>query len=122
IKTCAAQIKAAGVHEGTDDGVFTALVATYDLDSVGDKIVPGAFKDTLDEWSTSGNPIPVYWSHRMDDPTMNIGEVLDATETDQGLEVKAQLDLDNPTAVQVYKLLKVRRVTQFSFAYDVEDG
>lgn len=122
IKTCAAKIKAAGVHEGTDEGQFDAIVATYDLDSVGDRIIPGAFKETLDEWATSGNPIPVYWSHRMDDPAMNIGQVIEAAETDKGLAVKAQLDLDNPTAAQVYRLLKGRRVTQFSFAYDVEDG
>lgn len=122
IKTCAAKIKAAGVHEGTDEGMFDAIVATYDLDSVGDRIIPGAFKETLDEWATSGDPIPVYWSHRMDDPAMNIGQVVEAAETDKGLAVKAQLDLDNPTAAQVYRLLKGRRVTQFSFAYDIEDG
>ena len=122
IKTCAARIKAAGPHEGTPDGEFDALVATYDLDSVGDKIVPGAFAETLADWAKSGDPIPVYWSHRMDDPNMNIGTVLNAQETDQGLEVKAQLDLDNPVATQVYKLLKGRRVTQFSFAYDIEEG
>jgi HK97 family phage prohead protease len=122
IKTCAAQIKAAGPHEGTEDGQFDAIVATYDLDSVGDMIMPGAFAETLAEWSASGDPIPVYWSHRMDDPAMCIGSVLNAQETEQGLKVTAQLDLDNPTAVQVYKLLKGRRVTQFSFAYDVEEG
>ncbi|WP_199931795.1 HK97 family phage prohead protease, partial [Streptomyces sp. NRRL S-1896] len=41
-----------------------------------------------------------------------------------GLEVTGQIDdLDaNPTAQQVYRLLKGRRVTQFSFAYDVTEG
>lgn len=121
-KQFAVRIKAAGTHEGTDEGVFEALAATYDLDSVGDKIVPGAFADTLDAWEKSGDSIPLYWSHRMDDPHMNIGHVLEAKETDEGLWVKGQLDLEAPTGAQVYRLLKGRRVGQMSFAYDVEDA
>lgn len=122
IKTCPVRIKAAGTNEGTDEGVFEAIVATYDLDSVGDKIVPGAFSETLDTWKSSGNPIPVLWSHKSDDPDYHIGEVLEAEEREEGLWVKARIDLDQPKAAQVYRLLKGRRVTQFSFAYDVQDG
>ena len=122
IKSCPARIKAAGVNEGTEEGVFEAIVAAYNLDSVGDKILPGAFADTLLAWAKSGDPIPVYWSHRMDDPDYNIGYVLEAQETEEGLWVKAQIDFDSPKATQVYRLLKGRRVTQFSFAYDVDEG
>ena len=86
IKTCPVRIKAAGAHEGTPDGEFTALVAMFgNIDSDGDKIVKGAFADTLKSWAESGDPIPVYWSHRRDDPDMNIGHVLEAKETDDGL-------------------------------------
>ncbi|MFD5676119.1 HK97 family phage prohead protease [Streptomyces sp. NPDC127040] len=116
------RIKAAGENEGTDDGVFEAIVAAYNVDSVGDKIMPGAFGETLDEWKSSGNPIPVLWSHMSHDPDYHIGEVLEAEERPEGLWVKARIDLDSPKAAQVYKLLKGRRVTQFSFAYDVLDG
>ena len=122
IKSCDVKIKAAGEHEGTPEGVFEAIVATWDLDSVGDRIVKGAFAETLKTWDESGDPIPVYWSHRMDDPDFNIGHVLDAKETDEGLWVKAILDMDSPKAAQVYRLLKGRRVKQFSFAYDVEES
>ncbi|MCX4801778.1 HK97 family phage prohead protease [Streptomyces sp. NBC_01214] len=122
IKSCPVRIKAAGENEGTDDGVFEAIVAAYNVDSVGDKIMPGAFGETLDEWKSSGNPIPVLWSHMSHDPDYHIGEVLEAEERPEGLWVKARIDLDSPKAAQVYKLLKGRRVTQFSFAYDVLDG
>jgi uncharacterized protein len=123
VKTCPVAIKAAGEQDGTDDGVFEAIVATYDLDSYGDKITPGAFAKTLDEWAASGNPIPVLWSHMSVDPMSHIGFVEEAEErADVGLWVKARLDLDNPKAAQVYRLLKGRRVTQFSFAYDVVEG
>ena len=34
----------------------------------------------------------------------------------------AALDLENPTAVQVHKLLKTGRIRQFSFGFDVDEG
>ncbi|WP_338683935.1 HK97 family phage prohead protease [Streptomyces acidiscabies] len=123
IKTCAVRIKAAGTNEGTEEGVFEAIVAAYNLDSVGDKITPGAFAETLAEWKGRGDPIPVLWSHMSHDPDYHIGEVLEAEERPEGLWVKARIDLDEGTkARKVYDLLKGRRVTQFSFAYDVEEG
>lgn len=121
-KSCPVRIKAAGTHEGTDEGVFEAIVAAYNLDSVGDRITPGAFTETLAEWKGRGDPIPVLWSHMSHDPDYHIGEVLEAEERPEGLWVKARIDLDATKASQVYKLLKGRRVTQFSFAYDVEEG
>jgi HK97 family phage prohead protease len=121
-KSCPVRIKAAGTHEGTDEGVFEAIVAAYNLDSVGDKITPGAFAETLAEWKGRGDPIPVLWSHMSHDPDYHIGEVLEAEERPEGLWVKARIDLDATKAAQVYKLLKGRRVTQFSFAYDIEEG
>lgn len=124
-KTCPAKVKAAGEQDGLEDGQFEALVSVFgNRDAYGDVVMPGAFKDTLADWAASGDPIPVYWSHRMDDPEMNIGTVLEAKETDEGLWVKAQLDLDDDArkSRQVYRLLKGRRVTQFSFSYDVDEG
>lgn len=123
IKSCPVRIKAAGEHEGTDEGTFEAIVAAYNLDSVGDKITPGAFEATLAEWKSAGDPIPVLWSHMSHDPEYHIGEVLEAEERPEGLWVKARIDTEpGSKAAQVYKLLKGRRVTQFSFAYDVEEG
>lgn len=124
-KSVAVQVKAAGPGDdaGLQEGQFTALASVFgNVDDVGDVVMPGAFTETLADWKARGDVIPLYWSHRMDDPAMCIGAVLDAQETDTGLAVKAQLDLDNPTGAQVYKLLKGRRVSRMSFAYDVLDG
>jgi len=125
-KNATVQVKAAGPDDGLQDGQFKALVSVFNnVDSVGDKVLPGAFAKTLAEWDASGNPIPVYWSHRMDDPDMNIGYVIEAAETSDGLEVLGQLDVEDdasPKAKQAYRLMKGRRVTQWSFAYDVIDG
>lgn len=124
-KECPARIKAAGPADSLAEGQFVAIVSVFgNEDSVGDVVVPGAFADTLADWAAKGDPIPVLWSHDWSDPFSHIGVVMDAKETDQGLEVTGQIeDLDtNPTAQQVYRLLKGRRVTQFSFAYDVQEG
>ncbi|WP_432137646.1 HK97 family phage prohead protease [Streptomyces sp. bgisy154] len=122
-KDAPARVKAAGESDGLGAGEFTALVAVFgNEDSVGDVVMPGAFTADLDRWKSQGDPIPVIWSHDWGDPFSHIGSVTDAKETPAGLLVTGRLDLDNPKAEQVFRLLKGRRVTQFSFAYDIEDG
>jgi len=121
-KSFGARLKAVGTDDDLGEGVFEAIVSVFgNVDSYGDRVIKGAFESTLADWESSGDPIPVYWSHRMDDPDFNIGHVLEAEETDVGLRVKAQIDLESSKAQQVYRLMKGRRVTQFSFAYDVEE-
>jgi len=117
-----------------DAGTFEAIVSVFNNKDLGGDIVrPGAFTKTLEFWKTLGDPIPVYWSHRMDDPTFNIGAVLEAKELaggdvpewanahvkeNGGLYIKGQLD-DFGVGAHVAHLLKTRRVKQFSFSYDV---
>lgn len=123
-----AKVKAAGVADGLAEGQFRALVSVFDNeDTYGDVVRPGAFTQTLADWAAKGDSIPVIWSHQWSDPFSHIGRVVEAKETTEGLEVLAQIDDltgddENPTAKQVYRLLKGRRVTQFSFAYDVPNG
>lgn len=122
VKTCPVQIKAAGAENGLDEGEFEALVSVFgNADAVGDIVFKGAFKNTLEKWGKSGDPIPVIWSHQHDDPESHIGYVVEAKETDDGLWVKGKVDMEEPRARKVYKLLKGRRVTKFSFAYDIKD-
>lgn len=119
-KTMPARVKAAADDSG--EGIIEAIVATYDLDSIGDRIVPGAFAKTLEEWRASEQPIPFIWSHMHDDIDAYLGDVIDAKETDDGLWVKAQIDLDDEKSRKAFKLLKGGRVRQYSFAYEVHDS
>lgn len=105
---------------GDQPGQFTAVVSVFgNVDLVGDRVMPGAFKNSLARWKQSGDPVPVIWSHSWDDPFAHIGYVKSALETAAGLQITGQLDLDKPFAKQVYDLLVDRRVKEFSFAYDV---
>jgi HK97 family phage prohead protease len=117
-----AEFKALPTTDGTPDGVVEALVSVFNVvDEIGDKVLPGAFTDTLAEWAAKGDPIPFIWSHQWGNPDAHIGVITKAEETPDGLLVTAQLDLDRPFAAQVFHLLKERRVTQFSFGYEAKE-
>ena len=54
-----------------------------------------------------------------------VAGIHDAVETDEGLAIKGKFDLDTDQSRQAYKLLKSRRVKEFSFGFiirDAEDG
>jgi HK97 family phage prohead protease len=92
------------------------------VDLVGDRMVKGSFEKSLAAWQEKGAPIPVIFSHKWDDPFALIGYAnpSDVKEDDNGLLVKAQLDIkDNPTAMQVWKNMARGTLNEASFAYDV---
>lgn len=118
IKDLPVQIKA-GPEDGLAEGQFTGYASVFgNVDSTGDVVVKGAFATTLEQWKTSGKPIPLLWGHDMADPFSNIGSV-QAVEDDRGLLVTGTFDLENAKAVQTYRLVKGRRVDSMSFAYEV---
>lgn len=114
----------AGPDDGLEEGQFTAYASVFgNVDSYGDVVMPGAFAKDLASWQKSGNPIPLLFGHNMSDPDYNLGAVLSAEEDAVGLKITAQLDLENPKALQTYRMLKGRRINQMSFAYDeIESG
>jgi HK97 family phage prohead protease len=121
------------VHSATITSVkgktVRALVSTWDIvDFQGDRVRRGAFLNSIREWEESGDKLPFLWSHQWLDPMAHLGVVQSMRETDRGLEVTAEILDDNEFAQQVKRLIEQRRVTQYSFAYDVvrermmEDG
>lgn len=127
-KSADVQIESVGDEKaGEGEGLIKAVVSVFgNTDSYGDRITKGAFAETLKGWADKGDHVPFIWNHDWADPFSNIGSVVKAEETDRGLEVTAEITAEerqlNPKAEQVYRLLKARRVTQFSFSYDVLEG
>src|ERR1700752_849091 len=117
----AIEVKADG-----DAGTFEATVAVFgNVDSVGDRILPGAFTKTLQAGQRAGDPVPIILSHQADNPMAHIGYAMphDLTQTPRGLHVKGTLDIaDNEVARQVHKLMKRRSLKEFSFGYKVPRG
>jgi HK97 family phage prohead protease len=109
----------AELQPADDTGTVEALVSVFgNIDYAGDRVVPGAFTKTLEEYAMNGRTIPFVWSHDYDTPESYIGKVVEATETSEGLRVKAQL-FETPRAQVVRELLVNRVVNEFSFAYEI---
>lgn len=105
----------------TDLGEFTAIAAAYTVDRVNDRIIPGAFKNTITSWQESGKSIPVHWNHE-GDPKSIIGSINPASmiETDAGLYVEGKLDLDgSDIAREAWRSMK-NNTMSLSFGYLVE--
>ena len=120
-------IKAAST--ATDLGRFTAIAAAWSVDREGDQIVKGAFAATIKRWQESAKRLPVHWNHSGAASDV-IGWIDPAgmRETDEGLYVKGQLDLeDSETAREAWRSMKNNAVS-LSFGYmisksrDREDG
>lgn len=121
IKNIPLKIKAVGdLDEETQSGQFEAYASVFDVvDSYNEVVRKGAFAEDLKVWAKSDAPIPVLWGHDLFDMFNNIGHIEEASEDDHGLRVKGQLDTSTPQGAQAYKLIKSKRVTDLSFAYDV---
>lgn len=111
-------------NETADGGEIVAYASTFDRipDAYGDVVAPGAFAKSLADWQASGNPIPLLFGHRTDDPRMNIGAVIEASEDERGLRIRARFDEDNEVSQYTRKLVKEGRLTKLSFAYDTLDS
>lgn len=117
------------------DGVFEAYVSIFgNVDYHGDRILPGAFASSIERWKSSGDPVPVIFSHQWDDLDAHIGSVIDLEEhlpgderlpesirENGGLWTRFELELDEDFASRVAKKLTKRTIREFSFAYDVLD-
>jgi HK97 family phage prohead protease len=107
--------------QGTDQGEFTALAAAYSTDRVNERIVKGAFHDTILRWQGSARNVPLAWDHSRDARDI-IGSISPSSmrETDEGLFVEASLDLeDSEQAREAWRSVKANRVG-LSFGYLVE--
>lgn len=133
-KSAAFDVAQAGVVGGFDgEGEFEAVVAVFNnVDHVGDRIMPGAFANSLTKWAASGDRIPIVFDHRWSDLDAIAGEVLEAQELLPGdsrlpaaikglggLYVRGQLDLEDDFGRKLFNRLKRRRVREFSFAYSI---
>lgn len=95
-------------------GAFEAIVAVFgNIDGGGDRILPGAFKQTLAE---RGLP-PIYHSH--DWAAGPIGTTLEAEEREKGLWIKGRLflEINDPFVNRIHAGMKTTGPKEFSFTY-----
>jgi HK97 family phage prohead protease len=118
---------------GEAEGTFEAFVSVFNnVDLGNEKVMPGFFAKSLEQWKASGDPIPVIFSHQWDNLDAHVGVVLDAKEALPGdpllppelsalggLWVKARLDVEEDFAGRLWRKMDRRSIREFSFAYDV---
>lgn len=120
------EVKFAKAEDGTDTGemIFSGYGAVFgNVDSYGDVIQKGAFKDTLREARKSGNwPAMLMqhggWGMGADDMTP-VGIWTSMEEDDIGLKVEGKL-ADTPRGIEAYKLMKMTprpAITGMSIGY-----
>lgn len=90
-----------------DSGTITGIASTPTPDRMDDIVVPTGAKYRL--------PVPLLWQHNHSDP---IGEVVDATVTDKGIEVVAKVALGVTDEIDRYwKLMKAGLVRGLSIGF-----
>lgn len=112
-------VSIAGIKtSGLEAGQFEGFASVFDhLDHQGDIVRRGAFAKALG----SGRVTPLIWEHQSNDPRAFVGEVKAAEETDEGLKILGQFDMDTEAGQAAYRQVKARRVTAMSIGYSVRD-
>lgn len=103
-----------------DEGVFEGYGAVFaNVDSVGDKVMPGAFAESLARHRREGTTVKMLWNHDSHEP---IGIWEDLAEDGKGLRVKGRFILDIARAREVHSLTKHKAIGGLSIGFvTVED-
>lgn len=113
-KSFALQVKALG-----DDGTFEGYGSVFgNVDSYGEKVMPGAFVESLARHKREGSNVLMLWQH---DPYQPIGVWEDLAEDAKGLWGKGRLVLDVEKAREAHALLKASAIGGLSIGYREED-
>lgn len=96
---------------------FTGLASTWDLDLGGDKIEPGAFTKTLKAWREGDKVLPLLDSHKYGSISAVLGKMIDAKETDEGVEATFQLRA-GPQGQEAWDLVREGYIDGLSIGYE----
>lgn len=97
--------------DGADDGTFAGYGAVFgNVDSYGDVIAKGAFKDTLREIKKTGEWPAMLLQHGgfLAEDMTPIGIWTDMEEDDKGLRVEGKLAVDTSRGGDIYKLMRMK--------------
>lgn len=99
----------------SDEGVIEGYASIFsNIDAVGDKVMPGAFVDSLAKARQTGRTVKMLWNH---DPSQPIGVWEDLAEDGKGLRGTGRLVMEVPKAREVHALMKAGAVGGLSIGY-----
>lgn len=99
----------------SDEGVVEGYASIFNnVDHGGDKVMPGAFVDSLSKARQGGRTVKMLWNH---DPSQPIGVWEDLAEDGKGLRGTGRLVMEVPKAREVHALMKAGAVGGLSIGY-----
>lgn len=103
------------VKELSDDGTFEGYGSIFgNVDSDGEKVLPGAFVESLAMHRREGSRVRMLWNHNAIEP---IGVWDDLAEDAKGLWGKGQLVLEVQRAREIHALMKRGGIGGLSIGY-----
>lgn len=115
------EVKAA--VEVEEQGAFSALASAFGkIDRTGERVVKGAFAETIRRWQRAGRDVPLVWDHGTGAHDV-IGSVASASmeERDAGLYVEGTLDIeDSELAREAWRSVRRNRLS-LSFGFLTEE-
>lgn len=107
------------VKDLSDDGTFEGYGSIFgNVDSYGEKVMPGAFVESLARHKREGTAVLMLWQHNAIEP---IGVWDDLAEDAKGLWGKGRLILEVQRAREIHALMKNKGVGGLSIGYREED-
>lgn len=98
-------------------GGFYGYASTFDVDDMGDCILPGAFSNTIKDWKKKSRMPPLLWQH---EHGCVIGVIEDLCEDAKGLVIKGRLLLELSKAREVRAMLRENAVNGMSIGFAVK--
>lgn len=103
------------VKDLSEDGTFEGYGSIFgNVDSYGEKVMPGAFAESLTRHQREGSNVLMLWQHNPNEP---IGVWEDLAEDAKGLWGKGRLILTVQRAREIYELLKAKAIRGLSIGY-----
>lgn len=107
----------------TEKGDFQGYGSTFgNVDFGGDMVLPGAFKDSLDEWSEKGQLPSMFWYHDMGEP---VGDWLSMDEDEVGLKCEGTVwtgDKRTDCSTKAHNMITGTGPKGLSIGYSVLDS
>lgn len=103
------------VKDLSEDGTFEGYGSIHgNVDSCGEKVMPGAFSASLAKHKREGSAVLMLWQHNPDQP---IGVWEDLAEDAKGLWGKGRLITEVQKAREVHALMKRKAIGGLSIGY-----
>lgn len=103
------------VKDLSEDGTFTGYGSVNgNVDSYGERVMPGAFAGSLAKHKREGTNVLMLWQHNPNEP---IGIWEDLAEDAKGLWGKGRLIMDVQKAREVHALMKAKAIGGLSIGY-----